>query len=82
MVEVRGQKSDLAHNHAVRNEVHGDDVLLLLVAKDQLLTTKRHRGSLHHLQFASGVAGTRAAPVVRRRPDDVNESPHQTFEHN
>ena len=55
---------------------------LSLVAKDQLLTTKHHRGSLHHLRSAAGVAGTRAAPVVCRRPDDVDESPHQTLEHN
>ena len=47
MIELRGQKSDLARHHAVRNEVHGNDVLLSLVAKDQLLTTKHHRGSLH-----------------------------------
>ena len=51
MVEVRGQKSDLARHHAVRNEVHGDDVLLLLVAKDHLLTTKHNRGFLRHLQL-------------------------------
>ena len=82
MVEVRGQKSDLARHHAMQNEVDGDDVLLSLVAKDQLLMTKHHHGSLHHLRSAAGVAGTRAAPVVRRRPDDVSESPHQTLEHN
>ena len=78
-VEVRGQKTYLARHHAVRNEVHGDDVLLSLVAKDQLLTTKYHRGSLHHLRSAAGVAGTRAAPVVRRRPDYINERTHQTL---
>ena len=61
---------------------HQDNVLFSLVAKNQLLTTKRHRGSLHHLRSAAGVAGTRAAPVVRRRPDDVDKSPYQTLKHN
>ena len=82
MIEVCGQKSDLARHHAVRNEVHGNDVLLSLVAKDQLLTTKHHCGSLHHQRFAAGVAGTRVAPVVCRRPDDVDKSPYQMLKHN
>jgi hypothetical protein len=82
MIQVRRQKSYLARHHAVRNEVDGDDVLLYPVSKHKLLSTKNHRRSLHHLRSAAGVAGTRAAPIVRRRPDDIDESPHQTLKRN
>ena len=81
LVEMRRQKTNLARHHAVEDEVDGDDVLLTTVAEDHLLPHKSHLRLLRDLHSTARVAGTSAAPVVRRSPDDINKCADQPLDH-